>query len=174
MKSPTILPPDRKQLLLCRHAKSSWNEAVLSDIERPLNKRGKRDAPEMGRRLAHRGIRPDLILTSTAVRARTTATCLAAELGYAQEQLQVRTDLYAATVPSLLALLQEQEPQYPTIMLVGHNPECTSLANFLGGLHIENIPTCGIVALEFTLTAWQDLAAGKGTLLFFDVPKNNV
>jgi phosphohistidine phosphatase len=173
MKSTTILPPDRKRLLLCRHAKSSWHEATQSDIERPLNKRGERDAPEMGRRLAHLGIQPDLILTSPAVRAETTAAYLAAELGYPRERLEVQTGLYAATVPSLLTLLQQQEPQCTTLLLVGHNPECTALANMLGALHIENIPTCGIVALEFAVSSWRELAAGTGTLLFFDFPKNN-
>lgn len=173
MKSARILPPDTKHLLLCRHAKSSWLETTLSDIERPLNKRGERAAPVMGRRLAHRGVQPDLILTSPAVRARATAVYLAIELGYPQERLQVQTGLYAATVSSLLALLQQQEARCATIMMVGHNPECTALANVLGGLHIENIPTCGIVALEFTFASWQKLAAGDGTLLFFDYPKNN-
>jgi len=171
MKSTTILPPDKKRLLLCRHAKSSWHEATRSDIERPLNKRGERDAPEMGRRLVRRGIQPDLIVTSPAVRARTTAAYLAAELGYPLERLEMQTDLYAATVPSLLALLQKQEPRCTTIMLVGHNPECTALANMLGGLCIENIPTCGIVALDFAVSSWRELAAGTGVLLFFDFPK---
>ncbi len=173
MKSAIILPSDQKRLLICRHAKSSWHDATLSDIERPLNKRGQRDAPEMGRRLVRLGIQPDLIVSSPAVRARTTAEQYAQHLGYPPERIQIDPCQYAATVPILLTLLQKIEAQYTTVMLVGHNPEYTALANFLGGLHIDNIPTCGIVALDFPVVSWQDIAPGKGVLSFFDFPKNN-
>ena len=145
----------------------------MSDSERPLNKRGQRDAPEMGKRLKHRGIRPDLIMASPAVRARTTAEIYAFQLDYPLEKLRINPGQYAATVPSLLALLHTVEPQFATVMMVGHNPEFTALANVLGGLHLENIPTCGIVALEFSIASWQALDAGNGILLFFDFPKSN-
>lgn len=173
MKSAPVLLPDQKRLLICRHAKSSWRDATLSDFERPLNKRGKRDVPEMGRRLLRLGIQPDLILTSPALRARITAEQYARQLGYPPERLHVNPTQYAATVPILVALLQEMKAQYNTVMLVGHNPECTALANFLGGLHIDNIPTCGIVALDFPVASWQEVVPGKGMLLFFDFPKNH-
>ena len=173
MKSAPPLPPDRKRLLICRHAKSSWQEATLSDVERPLNKRGEKDAPEMGKRLAHRGIHPDLIMTSPAVRARTTAEIYAVQLNYRLDKLRINPDQYAATVPTLLALLRKVESRFTTVMIVGHNPECTALANLLGGLHLENIPTSGVVALEFSIASWQSLAPGNGALLFFDFPKNN-
>ena len=137
MKSALILPPDQRRLLICRHAKSSWQDATQSDIERPLNKRGERDAPEMGRRLVRFGIQPDLLLTSPAVRARTTAEQYAQHLGYPPQRMQVHPCLYAATVPVLLALLQKIEEQFNTVMLVGHNPECTALANCLGGLQCQ-------------------------------------
>jgi len=172
MKSVAILTPERKRLLICRHAKSSWQDTALSDIERSLNKRGERDAPEMGRRLNQRGIQPDLIMTSPAVRARTTAELLAVQLGYPSGNIRINMEQYTATVPALLVLLRQVEPQFRTVMIVGHNPESTALANILGGLHIENIPTCGVVALEFLEASWQDLAAGKSDLLFFDFPKN--
>jgi phosphohistidine phosphatase len=174
MKSVVTLPPESKRLLICRHAKSSWQDAALSDIERSLNKRGERDAPEMGRRLKKRGIQPDLIMASPAVRARTTAEILASQLGYPPEKIRINTKQYAATVPALLALLHDVDPQFSTVMIVGHNPESTALANILGGLHIENIPTCGIVALEFPVASWQEVAAGNSALLFFDFPKNDV
>ena len=172
MKSAAILPPKSRHLLICRHAKSSWQDAVLSDIARPLNKRGESDAPEMGRRLQHQGILPDLIMASPAVRARTTAEMLAVQLGYPSEQIRINTGQYAASVPTLLALLREVEPDFRTVMMVGHNPESTALANVLGGLQIANIPTCGIVALGFPVVSWQEMAVGSGTLLFFDFPKN--
>jgi phosphohistidine phosphatase len=172
MKSVTILPPESKRLLICRHAKSSWQDATLSDIERTLNMRGERDAPKMGKRLKKRGLQPDLIMSSPAVRARSTAEILAIQLGYPPEKIRINTSQYAATVPSLLALLREVEPQFRTVMMVGHNPESTALANILGGLHLENIPTCGIVALEFPVVSWKEIAEKNSTLLFFDFPKN--
>lgn len=172
MKSVAILPPESKRLLICRHAKSSWHDATLSDIDRTLNSRGERDAPEMGRRLGKRGIQPDLIMASPAVRAQATAAIYAAQLGYLLENIRINTAQYAATVPGLLAVLREVEPQFGTVMMVGHNPESTAFANMLGGLHLENIPTCGIVALEFSGASWQAAAAGKGALLFFDFPKH--
>jgi phosphohistidine phosphatase len=171
MKSNTASPPEKKRLLICRHAKSSWLDASLDDFQRPLNKRGERDAPEMGRRLLQRGIRPDLIMTSPAVRALGTAVHYASELGYPLAQLQHNALQYAATVPVLIKVVQDVEQQVNTLLLVGHNPESTALANILGGLGIDNIPTSGIVALEFAMVSWRDLAAGKGELLFFDFPK---
>ena len=173
MKSVPPLPPEHKYLLICRHAKSSWLEAPLNDRERPLNKRGERDAPEMGKRLALRGILPDLIMTSPAVRARATAELIAVQLDYPLGKLRINPGQYAATVPTLLALLGKVESQVTTLMIVGHNPEVTALANILGDLHLENIPTCGIVALKFSAPSWQEVTAGNGILLFFDFPKNN-
>ena len=172
MKYSTVLPPDRKQLLICRHAKSSWDDAAMSDVERPLNKRGRRDAPEMGRRLAERGLLPDLILASHATRAWTTAEAYADRLGYPPDRIQVNPALYTATAASLLALVRGLEAHLGRVLLVGHNPECTAFANLLGDLDIGNLPTGGIVALEFHTRSWQEILPGQGQLLFVDFPKN--
>ena len=172
MKYANVLPPDRKQLVICRHAKSSWDDASLSDVERPLNKRGRRDAPEMGRRLAERGLLPDLILASHATRAWTTAEAYADRLGYPPDRIQVDPGLYTATAASLLALVRALEPRLGRILLVGHNPECTAFATLLGNLDLDNLPTGGIVALEFHTRSWQEILPGQGQLLFVDFPKN--
>ena len=172
MKYANVLPPDRKQLVICRHAKSSWDDASLSDVERPLNKRGRRDAPEMGRRLAERGLLPDLILASHATRAWTTAEAYADRLGYPPDRIQVYPGLYTATAASLLALVRALEPRLGRILLVGHNPECTAFANLLGNLDLDNLPTGGIIALEFHTRSWQEILPGQGQLLFVDFPKN--
>lgn len=161
-----------KRLLICRHAKSSWSQSDLRDFDRPLNKRGERDAPEMGRRLAARGLRPDLICASPAVRALATAHHYAQQLHYPLPQIRTNPAQYAANVPILLQLVQETEAVVALLMVVGHNPESTALANVLGSLMIGNIPTSGIVALDFAVDSWQQVAPGKGTLLFFDFPKN--
>ena len=171
MKFRQSRQPDTLKLLICRHAKSSWQDAGLNDFDRPLNKRGERDAPEMGRRLALQGVRPELIMTSPAVRALSTALHYARELGLPPERIRPDPAQYAASVPELLGSIRAADSGVGTLMLVGHNPESTGLANVLGGLSIENIPTCGIVALAFPRGAWADLTAGSGTLLFFDYPK---
>lgn len=171
MKSKSAFPSDCKQLFICRHAKSSWSDASLRDFDRPLNKRGERDAPEMGRRLAQRGIHPDLIMASPAVRALQTAHHYAAQLACSPDRLLANSLQYAATARQLVALLQGTAPEVHTLLLVGHNPESTELANLLGGLNIDNIPTSGIVGLSFALSSWQELAPGTGKLLFYDFPK---
>lgn len=160
-----------KLLIIGRHAKSSWHDAHLSDRERPLNKRGEHDAPVMGNRLAKRGICPDLIITSPATRALRTAEAYARALGYPLDKMQINPEQYAASVPVLLSLLRQTNNACRSLLMVGHNPESTDLANILGGLSLTNVPTSGIVALEFAVPSWQDLQAGSGTLLFFDYPK---
>jgi len=163
---------DTIKLLICRHAKSSWQDAGLNDFDRPLNQHGERDAPEMGRRLAQQNVRPDLIMTSPAVRAFDTACHYARQLGISSVRIRSNPAQYAASVPALVSLIRTVGSGVNTLMLVGHNPESTDLANVLGGLSIGNIPTGGIVALAFSQCAWSDLTAGSGTLLFFDYPKN--
>ena len=163
---------ESKLLIICRHAKSSWQDANLSDRDRPLNKRGERDAPEMGKRLAKRGIQPDLIITSPAVRARRTAEIYAQTLSYPLANMQINPAQYAASVPVLMDLLRQTSAACRSVLMVGHNPESTDLANLLGNLSLTNVPTSGIVALEFAVASWLDLRVGGGSLLFFDYPKN--
>ncbi len=163
---------ENKVLLICRHAKSSWPDSDLADFDRPLNKRGERDAPIMGQRLQQRGFLPDLIMSSPAVRAQRTAEIYAGTLGYPLEDINYHQQLAEANWPQLLALIQHAEDRYRRIFLVGHNPECTSLANVLGGLTLRKIPTAGMVALSFPFNSWAGLREQSGILLFFDFPKN--
>ena len=160
-----------RRLTLLRHAKSSWKDPGLDDFDRPLNKRGERDAPVMGRRLLARGARPSLIITSTAKRARRTARLIAKELGYPLEFLQGEEALYLATPDEMLAVLARQDDSFHDIMLCGHNPGLTDLAVRLTGVAIDNVPTCGIVAMEARLPDWQSLAGARCELLYFDYPK---
>ena len=125
----------------------------------------------MGRRLVRLGVRPDLIMTSPAVRALTTALHYARQIGIPHEQVRQNPAQYAASAQELIQLIRAVDSGVTTLMLVGHNPESTYLANELGGLSIDNIPTCGIVALAFSRRTWAELAAGSGALLFFDYPK---
>lgn len=160
-----------KRLLLCRHAKSSWKDSTLADIDRPLNKRGKRDAPFMGKRLAGRGMHPDLIVSSPAKRALATAGKLAKEVQYPKKKITVIDEMYGASPGKLLAIVRGLDRNSSTVYLVGHNPETTIFANYLGRLDIANVPTSGIVALEFNVGSWEEIGGGTGGLLFFDFPR---
>jgi len=160
-----------KTLTLVRHAKSSWNDTTLSDRKRPLNKRGKHDAPIMGRRILDHGIRPSLILSSPATRAWTTARTIAAELSYPLEFLQQEDSLYLASLDDFLDVLVAQDKGFNSIMLVGHNPGMTDFANFLTPGLTNNLPTAGVVSVEIDQDHWNIFEQPKTRLLVHDYPK---
>lgn len=162
-----------RQLTLLRHAKSSWDDAGLKDRERPLNERGEHDAPLMGRRLHARGARPTLFLTSPAVRARRTAQIIAREIGYPQEFLQREDDLYLASPDEVVAVIARQDSSFRDLIVCGHNPGLTELANRLTGAAIDNLPTTGVVVVALELKSWADLEGAQGDLLLFDYPRRD-
>ncbi len=161
-----------KTLILVRHAKSSWKDESLSDLERSLNERGKRDAPRMAARLVERGIKPDLLLCSPAKRARKTATALIEAQKLADASIEYQDSIYAANPNELLALIHQQPDDVQTLMMVGHNPSFSELANLLTPRAPENLPTCGIAEIELDIAVWRDAGAGCGTLVCYDFPKN--
>lgn len=160
-----------KTLYIVRHAKSSWDHPKLGDIDRPLNNRGKKNAPEMGRRLAKRQIKPGMIMASPAKRARATAKMIAPELGIPSAAVQYNDLLYHGSISDILQAIRNTDDSMEDLMIFGHNPGFTTLANFLTGADIDNIPTCGIVAINFPIEYWNEVEKVKGTLLFFDYPK---
>jgi len=161
-----------KTLTLVRHAKSSWKDTSLSDRDRPLNKRGKRDAPEMGRRIVAAGIRPSLIVSSPAVRAWTTAKIIADEIGYPREFLQRDNGLYLATVNGILDVIVAQDVGFSSLMLVGHNPGFTDFANYLVPGLTNNMPTAAVVSVEIDSDDWSLYDKPATELLLYDFPKN--
>lgn len=162
-----------KTLYLIRHAKSSWANPGLDDIDRPLNKRGKRDAPFMGGRLYRYGVRPDIIYTSPAKRARKTAKHIALALEYPLTAIEQHGDIYTSDLQRLLGVVRKTSQPVNTLFLVGHNYVITDLAEYLTAKQLGNIPTCGIVGISFAQETWREIAAGEGTLLFFDYPKKH-
>jgi phosphohistidine phosphatase len=160
-----------KQLTIVRHAKSSWSEPGLSDFDRPLNRRGERDAPEMGRRLAERGSEPDLIVSSSAARARATAEVLARAIGHDPAAVELREDLYLASVDQLLRVLRSLPETRDHVLLVAHNPGLTALVNLLSGIDLENLPTCGVAELDLELDSWSQLRPGAAVRARLDFPK---
>jgi phosphohistidine phosphatase len=161
-----------KTLYLLRHAKSSWDDPELDDFERPLNKRGKRDAPEMGGRLRRRGVSPDLLLSSPARRALSTARTIARKIGYERSEIATDERLYLASPGLLLEIVREQKADLGSVMLFGHNPGFTRLANLLTGERIDNVPTCGFVEIALAGAGWPATDPESGRLVHFDFPKN--
>lgn len=161
-----------KTLTLVRHAKSSWKDTTVADHDRPLNKRGERDAPFMARRIDVAGIRPSLILSSTAVRAWTTAKIIARHLGYPQEFLQREKDLYLASLYGLLDVVAAQDDAFNSLMIVGHNPGLTDFADFLSPGLTDNLPTAGVVAVGIDRDDWSLYERPATELVAYDYPKN--
>jgi phosphohistidine phosphatase len=160
-----------KTLFLVRHAKSSRDDPRLADRDRPLNKRGKRDAPAMARRVAQRAERPEVIVTSPAVRAMATAKAMADGLDVVAPHLVTLESLYDAAADALLQVIHGLDNRYSRAMIVGHNPGMTDLANLLARATIENIPTCGVVIVRFPTPTWADIRGGTGEMVEFDYPK---
>ena len=160
-----------KTLTLVRHAKSSWKDSSLSDRDRPLKKRGERDAPVMGKRIAAAGIRPSLIISSPAVRAWTTAKAVAKELNYPFEFLQREDELYLASLDSLLDVVAAQEAGFNNLMLFGHNPGLTDFANHLSAGLTRNVPTAGVVCVNFNRDDWLLHERPRTDLILYDYPK---
>lgn len=159
-----------KTLLILRHAKSSWDHPGLRDHDRPLNPRGRRDAPRMGRFLAERDLVPDRIVSSTAVRARTTAELAAAEFG---EEVEIETtyDLYGAHPDGYIEVAEAMGGAAERLMLVGHNPGITALVAYLTGAG-EYMPTAALAAVELDIDDWPELgSARRGRLVGFWRPK---
>ena len=162
-----------RRLTLVRHAKSDWSLPGQVDWDRPLNKRGQRDAPEMARRLRSRKLKPDLMISSPAVRAITTASVMARELKVAATQLRQDERLYLAAPADMLAVIRELGDGAKHLMVFGHNPGITEFANQLSASeHIDNLPTCGVFTALFHLADWADLRWASGQEVEFDYPKN--
>jgi phosphohistidine phosphatase len=160
-----------KRLTLVRHAKSSWKDARLADVDRPLSGRGKRDAPRVGAFLAAQGILPDIILSSPARRARKTAQLLAGQFPGVDERILCDPALYEATAEALLERVRAFDESWQHVMLVGHNPGLTEFANLLTATGVDNIPTCGVMAADLPVDFWSAAAAGGGSVFLYVTPK---
>ncbi len=162
-----------RTITLLRHAKSSWDNTDLVDFDRPLNGRGRKNAPEMARRLKAAGVRPSLILSSPAKRAWSTAKIIAAEISYPIEFLQRDRDLYHAGTQRLLDILAAQDEGFKNILLVAHNPGLTDLANELVPGLTNNLPTCGFVAVKVEVDTWDLRARKSAELIEYNYPKKS-
>jgi len=161
-----------KTLFLIRHAKSSWDDAALADKDRPLNDRGKRDAPKVGERLAKAGAKPDLILSSPAKRALTTAQIIAGKLDYKRKNIVVDDRLYAVEADVLLDVIRALDDEAECVMLFGHNPELTELAHRLSS-EISRMPTCAVAEFSFDVKSWSRIGKVKPSTAAVSYPRKS-
>jgi phosphohistidine phosphatase len=161
-----------KTLFLIRHAKSSWGDTALPDKDRPLNDRGRRDAPKIGERLAKRDVKPDLILSSPAMRALKTAEIIAKKLDYRRKDIVVDDRLYAVGADDLLDVIRKLGDKRERVMLFGHNPELTELAHRLSS-KITHMPTCAVAEFTFDAKSWSKIGKVRPAKVTLDYPKKS-
>lgn len=161
-----------KQLLIIRHAKSSWGLATLNDFDRPLNDRGNVDAPIMAKRLLDKKITIDAFATSTATRACATATHFANIYKQPQENIIQISELYHALPVTFYKVISKMRDDFKTIAIFSHNPGITTFVNQLTTTSIDDMPTCAIFAVTINCNSWGDFKTAKKAFWFFDYPKN--
>jgi phosphohistidine phosphatase len=161
-----------KTLFLLRHAKSSWKEVDVADFDRPLNERGRHAAPFMGRLLRERGLKPDLIISSPARRARKTAK-LFKDAGEFNAPLVFDERIYEASPTTLLYVAAEADDSNSSIMLVGHNPGIEGTVRLLTG-QAEAMPTAAIAVIDLDIDGWKDISAGRGGLRAIFRPRDEM
>lgn len=169
-----------KKLYLLRHAKSDWKASTTGDFERPLAPRGQKAAPRVGREIAHLGLKPALVLCSTAIRAAQTYALIAENLPKAHI-VEHRLDLYMASPAKLLKIIRQQSDDFESILMIGHNPGTESLADHLAGPNsprrlivelYEKYPTAALAAFDLQISNWRDLSPDQGTLTHFIKPRD--
>jgi phosphohistidine phosphatase len=172
-----------RSLYFCRHAKSDWSDGDLADHDRPLNARGERNAPLMARLFRERNEMLDLLVSSTAVRAITTARVFARELGAAERdsfdpaaprpQLVQEARIYEADVHELLRVVNALPDAAASVMLFGHNPGFTHMVEFFSSELIGNLPTCGMVRIDMPISSWREASQDMGAMVWMDYPKRH-
>jgi len=159
-----------KTLILVRHGKSSWDDATLPDKDRPLNDRGKRDAPKMARRLAKRGVKVHLILSSPAKRATNTARLFSDKLDYKRKDIALNDRLYPGNVIDLFKIIHRLGEKMNRVVLVGHHPALSKLAHRLSS-DIIHMPTCAVAEFKFNAKTWPHVSRATLASVAFDFPK---
>lgn len=161
-----------KRLTLIRHAKSSWNNANLSDFDRPLNQRGQNDAPKMGQIIQRELPKIDYVLCSTSQRTRETLLLLNKALNLDQSKIGLQDALYHPSTKVIKNFIFRLPKNLDHVALISHNPATTELANQLQNEHhFDNVPTCGVVHIQFDIVSWEEILSAKGQLIHVVFPK---
>lgn len=164
-----------KSVLFIRHAKSSWDDVSVSDFDRPLNERGKRDAPEMARHLVKRKVPLDSFISSPAKRARKTAEFFLKAYAVPENALILKAELYLPSDEVFYEVIEEVENQFHHLAIFSHNPGITHFVNLLTSeIKVDNIPTCGIFGIKASVNQWKDFRKSPKQFWFFDYPKNHL
>ncbi|MCH7409214.1 histidine phosphatase family protein [Belliella sp. DSM 111904] len=162
-----------KKLIIVRHAKSSWDNPFLDDHKRPLSERGLRDAPRMAQRLKKKGIIPEYMLVSDAVRTKETARIFAQNLGVSDELIHYKRELYHASQYELIRSIRHVSDDVENLYLVGHNPGMNDLLSYFG-FRLNNLPTCGVVIFKIGSKSWTSISPAEIEFLAYDFPKNEM
>ncbi len=160
-----------KELVLIRHAKSSWSDINLSDFDRPLNKRGKKNAPFMAKILKELVKNPDFIISSPSKRTKSTLNYFIKEFDIKKDKIIYDKSIYEAHFSNILKSIKEIKKENNIIFVIGHNPGLNELTNYLIGNFKDNIPTCGILKIVFDINSWDEIEENSGKLEFFKYPK---
>lgn len=160
-----------KRLYLVRHAKSSWAQTELPDVDRPLNERGYGDAHLVSKTLLHHMQAPDLLISSSAVRAMTTALIFARNFGYPAEKLQIESQLYETSVQDYLEVLSRVTDQIESVMVFAHNFTISELVPYFLGATFEEMSTCSVLGINLDIEHWQDIRNAKGNRALYLFPK---
>ncbi len=162
-----------KKLYLIRHGKSSWDYPELSDDERPLKKRGHKDGAIMGNILKEKNVIPDLLISSPANRAHSTSKIIADHVGYDRDKILIQDDLYFSGAFAIMDVIRQIDDSRNTVFIFGHNPDFTELANAYSDEIIGNVPTTGVVGIEFSTSHWRSVSTENGNLFYFDYPSKH-
>jgi phosphohistidine phosphatase len=162
-----------KTLYLVRHAKSDWENAHTGDFQRPLNQRGLKAAPFMAALLKQKNVIPELVITSPATRALSTAELFCEILGYPKELIQQQMEIYEGGSSKLLKIVQQINDNCRTALLFGHNPTMTDFSNLLAGHHVDSLVTCGVVRIDMEIKSWKDAAPDSGNFVWYEFPKKH-
>jgi phosphohistidine phosphatase len=160
-----------RTLYLIRHAKSSWDNPGIRDFDRPLNERGLREAPKMADILQEQGLFPDLLVSSPAKRAISTARFFARAFQYTEDKIQQVPEIYEAYPRDILKIISELPNIAHKVLLFGHNPTFTDVANTFSNVWIDNVPTCGIVQIETSAENWNEMYEGNSKVICCYFPK---
>jgi phosphohistidine phosphatase len=161
-----------RTLLIIRHAKSSWDNAAISDIDRPLNDRGRNDAPEMARRLIRKGVAIDLFVSSPAKRARQTAEFFIREFGRKDKEIRFIPELYHASIQTFREVVTGLDDEFAAVAIFSHNPGITAFVNMLSSVQLDNMPTCAVFAVTSPAAHWSEFLSAGSEFRFFDYPKS--
>jgi phosphohistidine phosphatase len=160
-----------KQLLLIRHAKSSWADAGMDDFDRPLNERGKTDAPEMAKRLLKKHITINAFISSAAKRAQITCALFMKEFNVEKEKMIIKQELYLAPPEIFYKCIADINDKFETIAVFAHNPGITEFTNNLTNIRVDDMPTCSVYAINIDTDSWSSFTNAKKSFWFFEYPK---